>query len=315
MTVREAVNAMYRYLREEQRTIPFAGGTYEDPLPDALQALNGGLQVLSVETPLFAAKQQRSAFFRAPADVAVTDLAVGGYTATGTFPAHMAGCWIDLPGDSQTNRILSIVETTANLQFPYLGSLTSGTANVKFDAAELPQDVITVLEPVRYRNTNVKLQACGSRHELANPGSQTRYFIESAIANRLVKLRMMLSGYPTEDTVIEFQARTSLGSVSAADVYDAGDPDADPGVALPVPADFVESIFLPIATDIFFSTPAITNYDVSELRNEDAPKLVRERAGRAFEMLAKMHPQGNKRTKFVPGWLLPTAYRFPRFGW
>lgn len=319
MTVREAINAMFRHLRAEQRGIPFVeGGTYDDPLPDALDAMNTALQQLSVYLPLFGAKQQRSAYFHPPTTLTVGGLAEGGMQATCTdpaaWPAWTAGCAVRLPGDAQVNRILSIAGDKATLQFPHLSPTVAGNATILCDTAELPADVITVLGPVRPRGSRHSLPAASGRESLTatrgdgDSGDTARYFVESAVANRQVRLRLMLSAAVTAPTVIEFQARTSLGTITADDVYDtdgeyeAGQTAPDPGVPLPVPADFVESLFLPIATDLFFSKPCVTNYDVSSLRNEDAPKLIRHQAQVARDMMERMRPQGQKSARMRAGW-------------
>jgi len=303
MTVRETIAAMLSYLRVEQRAIPYAGGAdYEDPLPDALAACNAALQQMAALGPLFAAKQQRSAYFRAPTPVAVSGLTHGGMTATGSFPAWAAGCWVDLPGDPAMNRILSITGTTATLQFPHLSDTASGTATVNVDTAELDGDIITVLEPVRFRGSKRVLTAVSSREELSQSCGDVRYFIESAISNGAVKLRMMISGYVSTDTVLEFQARTALGELTRADVYNNDAGHTDPGVALPVPANFVESIFLPLALDAFFAKPTITNYDIPSLRNQDAPSLIHQQAQTALVLLERMRPQGRKPVGLWPAW-------------
>lgn len=300
MTVRNAIDAMFRYLRLEQRVMPFPDdATYDDPLPDAVDAMNTALQQLAVYLPLFGAKQQRSAFFHAPETVAISEVEEGALeaTASANWPEWMAGCLVQLPGDPNVNRILSLSGTNATLQFPHLSSTESGEATVLCDCAELPAEVITVLGPVRPRGGRHSLPAASGREELATgDGSDVRYFVESAVVNRQVRLRLMLSGPVSTATVIEFQARTTLGTITAADVT------AEPAVPIPVPANFVESIFLPIATDIFFSKPCVTNYDVSSLRNEDAPKLVRQQAQMARDMMERMRPQGRKGARVRAGW-------------
>lgn len=311
MTVREAANAILRYLRKEQRAIPFTeSGTYDDPMPDLLDAMNTALQQLSVYLPLFGAKQQRSAYFRAPTVAAVTGLVEGGVTATcANWPSWAAGCAVMLPGDGNVNRILSITDTVATLQFPHMSDTAAGDATVLCDTVTLADDIIAVLAPVRPRGGRSTMQAANGREDLAvADGCEPRYFVESAVVNKRVKLRLMLSAAVTAGTVIEFQARTTLGQITASDVYDAaelledGEQASDPGVPLPVPAQFVESLFLPIATDIFFSKPCVTNYDVSSLRNEDAPKLVRQQAATARDMMERMRPQGRKSARLKAGW-------------
>jgi len=307
MTVRQAINSMLRYLRPEQQTIPFTGSIYPDPLPDAVEACNAALQQISALAPLFAAKQQRSAYFRAPSTLSVSGLSHGGMsaTATGTFSPWAAGCWVQLPGDPAMNRILSLNadRTVATLQFPHLSSEAGGTATINVDTVELPEDIITVLGPVRYRDSARSLLAANSREDLsANNYGETRYFIESAQNNGQVKLRLMLSGYVLADTVLEFQARTAIGTLTTADV--TTEDGGDPGTPLPVPAAFVESIFLPIATDLFFSKPSVTNYDTPGLHNEDARQAVSAQAKTALAMLEQMRPQGTKPTRLVPAWCI-----------
>lgn len=306
MTVRETIQAMLNYLRVEQRTIPYAGGAdFMDPLPDAIASCNAALQKMAVFAPLFAAKQQRSAYFRAPSTLSVSGLTRGGKTATGAFPAWSDGCWIQLPGDESMNRIVSLSGTTATLQFPHLSDSTTGTATINVDTVELDADVIAVLEPVRYRNSVQVLRAVPNREQLSLPENdcrQARYFIESALVNGVVKNRMMISGYVSSDTVFEFQARTTLGTITRDDVYTDTEGYPDPETPLPVPNEFVESIFLPLAMDILFSKPSVLNYDVSALRNQDAPALIREQAKTAMEMLQNMRPQGVKPVNLRPAW-------------
>jgi len=305
MTVRDTIATLLSYLRVEQRAIPYAGGSdFDDPLPDALAACNAALQQMAVLGPLFAAKQQRSAYFRAPYALAVSGLSHGGMTATGSFPAWAAGCWVELPGDPAMNRILSITGSTATLQFPHLADSASGTATINVDTVELDADIITVLEPVRFRGSKRSLTAVGSRDELAQDcgGGVVRYFIESALSNGAIRQRLMISGYASTDTVIEFQARTALRHLTPADVYNNDDAHTDPGTPLPVPANFVESIFLPLALDAFFAKPTITNYDIPSLRNQDAPNLIHQQAQTALLLLERMRPQGQKPVRIKPAW-------------
>lgn len=161
-----------------------------------------------------------------------------------------------------------------------------------------------MLEPVRPRGSRRTLLPAGGRGKLAavDAAQETRYFVETALTPGAVRLRLMLSGTVAEDLVLEFQARTAPAMITVGDVYDEEEPDEDPGTPLPVAGGFVESIFLPLATDLFFSKPCITNHDVAPLRNEDAPKLVRDQAQRALAMLEAMRPQGRKPARVMPGW-------------
>lgn len=301
MTYRQASDAIRRFLRTEQRVTPHTSDQYDDPLPDVIQAMNAALQQISVLGPFEATKQGRAAFFRAPATVAVSALTRGGTTCTITgAQTYMAGCEIALPGDASRNRIIKLSGTNATLQFPHLSDSATGDATIYFDAAELPTDVLTVHEPVRNRNGS-PLEAVSGRQKLSERSPALRYYIEATTATGGVpRYRMMLSGAPTSELVVEFQARCALGRVTAADIQDSGNNFADPNIEVQVPAGFVESIFLPIALDIFFSMPCIVNYDIAALKNADSVQLIRDQAAAARVMLENMKPQGKKPMRITP---------------
>jgi hypothetical protein len=69
---------------------------------------------------------------------------------------------------------------------------------------------------------------------------------------------------------------------------------------VPVPAGFAESIFVPIALDLWFASPTITNYDIAALRNQDSVRLIREQAAAARLLLENMRPQGKKPLRLQP---------------
>lgn len=311
ITVRGAVDHLYRYLRLEYREIPYQDATLENPLNDALYSINSALQQMATTCPLFAAKRPRSALFREGATLAVTGLTQYSTTCTvaSGLAAYMRGCQITLPGDTQVNRIVDWSSTTVTLQFAYMGSLSSGSASVTVDTATLDSDVIRVLGPVRTSGGYLLTPANG-REELdglaltrddygriaVRPSNDTpvRYFIESAILSggSMPVLRMMLMPGPSEAVNVEYQARCSLGHFTSADVYGAGPGYADPVTAIQVASEFVESLFLPLAVDRFFSSPI--------LRDTSKPSGVDTQASAAIAMLERMRPQGRKAGRIVP---------------
>lgn len=312
LTVRKVVEEkLYRFLKSEQASIPYSGSN-RDPLPEALEAINGTLQTLAVFSPLFASKQTKSLLFRAAESVVVT----GGtqYASTITkatsWEDRMLGCKILLAGETQPNRIVSISTTTATLQNPILASSAIGGATVYYDAAELPSDVISVNEPVRFVG-GYPLRPANGRFNLDQPlyttrddygrlsmssvqGSPNAYFIESFMQSGASrpKLRMMLRDAPSIDSIVEYQARVTLGHFTTADVYGAGPGYADPQTPVPVPSDFVESIFLPLATVRFYGS--------SLLQNVDLPAAIAKQAQEANELLETMRPQARRTPSLYP---------------
>ncbi len=320
MTVRSCYESMLRFLRTEQRTIPHTDTDFQNPIYDGLEAMNATLQHMAVMSPLFAVKQGRSAYFRAPVTLTATVMTEGLKVCTlPTGDDKYLGCQIQLPGDPAINRIVSRAAAVYTLQFPHLSSSTSGSAVVSFDAAELDSDIIKVLDPVMPRGGGTPFRPANGRHNLLVPyqtgpddygrpltqvGGTTNsvYFIESYTKSGVVHQRLMLNAAPAADLVVEFSARVSLGAFAVADIYDAGTPAADPGTSIPVPVQFVESIFKPLAMVRFFASPCFVNYDEPGPGNTKSVQLIMQQAEQAEEMLKAMKPQGRKAFQLYPRW-------------
>jgi hypothetical protein len=329
------------------------------------------------------------------------------------WPSWAAGCKIQLPGDSDYNRIVSVSGTVATLQFPHQGD-TSGTATLYGDVAALDDDVITVLDPVRTRG-GVDLRPASGPGNLTMPSAVDRvdfgrimrvtplsvgrnsYFVDSVAdeGDSQVRLRMMLNSAPSEDLIVGFNARCTLGRLTEAALYGekfsftgllstndttdrvsasnatddtaltasaVGDmlivtgyaavgtpPDlpiggtyyietkfSGPAVRLaswkvgntiggivdiqvqgefyadlysaastttefPIPNEFLETLFLPLATVKFLSSPAMQNFDVGGTTNAKALELAQSQTEQGFAMLAKMNPQAQKSFRMWPG--------------
>lgn len=300
-TVRQAVEHLYRYLRKEQRAIPNTDPDLDDPLPEALAAINGALQEMATLSPKFAASRDKHAVFHAPASLAVSGLSEGGTTVIGNWPVGVAGNIITLPGESAPNRIESVNGNEATLAIPYFGGESAGTAHLLFDSATLSPDVITVYNPVSRRDGGPDLRPANSPSDLTRKGWQPddfgrsrlvsepcsgmAYYINAAIVDGRSVRQMRLSAPVTDRLILTFQARCSLG------VFDENSVFKD--TSIPVIADFTESIFLPLALWRFFAS--------SVMRNTDVPDFVKDQVQVARSMLESMKPQANKRATILPG--------------
>lgn len=233
MSGREIVEHLLSFLREEQRTIPHASTDFDDPIPHAINAVNATLQTLAVASPLFAVKRPKSAWFHAPETVAVTGVTVGAKVAScASWPSWAAGCKIELPGDPDWNRVVSVSGTVATLQFPHQGS-TSGDATLYGDVASIDSDVVTVLDPVSTRG-GVVLRPASGKNNLTLPSAVDRidygrvmrinpvstgrqsYLVESVAhdGDSQVTLQMRLSTSPSEDFIVGYDARCTLGRLT-----------------------------------------------------------------------------------------------------
>lgn len=320
MTIRDVADYALSYLRTEQRAIPVTEANVDDPMDAVVMALNAALQTMAVYSPTFACKRGKSAWFRAAATVSLTGLSNGSKVATcASWPAWAVGNPILLPGDTATNRIVSISGNVATLQFPYLGSLSSGSGTLSCDTAVLDSDVIRVIDPVATRE-GVEIRPATGPHNRLLPvsteiddygwrrvqpiaGADQAYTIESEAVDGqgYLSLRMQLRTAVAADFVVGFQARCIPRVITVDDVHDGSPNYADPGVSIPVPAQFVETIYLPLVVHKFLGSPVVQNWDVPGIRNADAMGRVQEAAQQALDMLERMRPQGRKRIRMYPG--------------
>lgn len=320
MSGREIIEHLLSFLREEQRTIPHASTDFDDPIPHAINAVNATLQTLAVASPLFAVKRPKSAWFHAPETVAVTGVTVGAKVAScASWPSWAAGCKIQLPGDPDWNRVVSVSGTVATLQYPHQGS-TSGDATLYGDVASIDNDVVTVLDPVMTRG-GVALRPASGKNNLTLPSAVDRidygrvmrinpvstgresYLVESVAhdGDSQVTLQMRLSTSPSEDFIVGYDARCTLGRLtdemvlgekySFAGVLSGNDTDSR--ISLNVAADEVAiaagavgDVFIPTSTNpinplarggIYFIDsigPAGAYFTLSNINNGDTLDLV-----------------------------------------
>lgn len=304
MNVRDVVEHLYRYLRKEQRQLPLTDPDLDDPLPEALAAVNAVLQRLAVRAPKFAVQRPMAALFHGPATVTVSGLVREGRTVSCVaWPAWAAGCQVMLPGDALPNRILEVTGQVATLLYPHLAESTGGQAKVMADGVVLGPEVIAVLPPVRLRGGAELRPVNGKRALRAQGGGVVRddfgrlrrgpaevggtYHVESVMlpGMSLPRFQLRLGTAVTAETVVEYDARCSLGWVTANHVFN----DAP----VPVPAEHVESLFLPLVLQRFFSA--------SVMRNADVPPLVAVQAQEAELLLEAMRPQTEKTFRLYPG--------------
>ena len=314
MTIVDACLHLMSFLREEQRLIPHVSTDYDDPLPHAVNAINATMQTLAVASPVFAVKRPKSAWFHESETVAVTGVTVGGKVAScASWPTWTAGCKIQLPGDDNWNRVVSVSGTVATLQFPHFGT-TSGDATLYGDAAILDTDIVTVLDPVMTRD-GVPLRPASGPGNLGLPAYVDRidfgrvarvtpiangsnaYWVESVQQDGIDQpsLRMMLHTAPTEDYVVGFNARCVLARFEADEITD------ESTEVISVPSGFVETLFLPLAVVRFLSSPAMQNFDVGGTSNAKALEMAQAQADQGMAMLRKMNPQAKKGIRMYPG--------------
>ena len=231
-------------------------------LPDALVAVNGAWQEISAAGPASLTEQSCSDVLRPPTQVSV---AVTQYSAAVTvtgWQTWMAQCTARVGGDGTDNRFLS---STALLS-PYLG--TSGTvqATVYGDALAMDSRFLNIIEPFTADGRPLGIAADESQ---VLSGSQAQWqdgsdYVTQAVgylnqkpvatpnvvfpdsvwdsSKAYLPIYLRFSPMPDRAYAVRFRAKLKPLVFTTADIG-----DATTVANSTIPADWVESILLPVA--------------------------------------------------------------------
>lgn len=202
----------------------------------------------------------------------------------------MAGCSCLVGGDGFINEFV----TSTALRRPFMGATATGVqATVFGNAILLDPSVKNVLGPVEVPG-QCPLLACSDRAEFdrvsgchflscnVQSGWPAFYLVETRYDPALDYLPVYLRIAPTPQSAlpITFKAKLNPPVVS---VDDLGTSDNDPSRMLPIPGQWVESIFLPYCIQRLTGTPLFSKADAK-------PEIARQFA-EAKKKLAKFKPQ------------------------
>ena len=93
--------------------------------------------------------------------------------------------------------------------------------------------------------------------------------------------------------MLHYRARVAPGSFAISDIYDAENPDADPGAVIPLDDATARALFLPIARQRFTACPFF--------RNDNALPEIKRQYAAAYEIAKKMKPQAQGGFWIQPG--------------
>lgn len=298
-TVRDAVENLYLYLRPEQRGFPPTDSCFYDLCNTATSVLNGAMQEFCSLAPLYAFRRSKAHHIRAPKTFTLATVPVGGRTltiATADWESWMLGCSISISGQEDWNEVLEydVGTETALLLNPLLGAGGSSlSATIYHDSLSLDSDVLEVISPVGIADRYELAPADGLstiKHWHYEDGygdygmgfwrsqrrqRQTRgtspyqpqvYFVDTYLNEDMQQskpeLRMRLAPMPDQEMILQYRAKLEPPRFTSDDVYDpndVADPPADPGILLPVPNQFVEAIYMPIARQRWTGVPYFRN--------------------------------------------------------
>lgn len=262
MTINDLAKQLLTYFSPEERSIP-DNPDYPDRNAAVMLAMNGALQEMFGKASPWVRYDETGQLLRAPTKVTLT--VTNGSTSaviTGGWDSWMAGCSIVINGSALDNAIRND-SSNLTLKFPHDGPSGSTTAFVYNDCVTPAIDLMEVCEPVKANGRPLGTLTSGDypaprrgdndygfhRHivELeATPrvgertGQPLAYAVEtwSKDATTGPKARIKIQPAPDAAGFLEFRAMLPppvvIVSLTAT-------------TTLPIPFQFVQSIFLPFA--------------------------------------------------------------------
>jgi hypothetical protein len=306
MTITEIATQLFTDFSPEERSVPDSV-TYPGRNAAVKLAMNSALQECFGEGGAWLRYDEKGAIVNAPTAVTI---AVTNGSATGTitgWAAWMAGCTIQIEGSAVDNQIRN-ASATATLKYPYDGTTGSKSATVYHNSIVVPDSVMRVLDPVQFNR--ILLSAMVHPDMTFVPRLDEDFGHEYRYHNIPDPLRVNeTTGHPVGYSVTTWSAsdtaqpgtRIRIVPASAeAGVLDYRAMLAPPVVTdlastdtLPIPQQFVQSIFYPIARKHLSGCPFF--------RASSSAEEIARAYQEARRLLDKLHPGRNqgRRTRSV----------------
>lgn len=275
MNLLDAAKSLLIYFPPEMRSIP-DDATYPGCCGSVLKAINGALQEFYATGPTWKRKGTRGTILSAPVSVLASVTHGSDEIDFGVdWQDAFAGCTVAIAGAATDNELLGS-ESANTLLLPHDGP--SGTVSVLVlgDCVTLAADVFSVLAPVQIvdgpplspvptkghlqlrspsendygRHLLVPSARISTARKSQSTGTPQLYCVEAGIEDPYSApvMHLRVSPAPNADTTITHEARLKIPVFTIANLT--------PGTLnIPVPHDYAESIFLPIATKRLVESP------------------------------------------------------------
>ena len=316
MTVQELALRLLKYIGVTSLDPDAAGngrntpGLADGDLDDVAAAINGALQEIFGQGPIFGNEDRYADILRAPQAVTVTiSNQYDKVCVINGYQDWMLGCTIAINGDPQQNEIRGATQ----LLRPHAGTGGTTAATVWADALTIPSYAVSVVEPVEmpllpflqpvsdrfaFRSYNQPFMPTRGRHSMG--GNYTRYIT----ANKQVGIPvvyLMERLYNRDNGVQQVFLRVNpmpqttypitMGIVQTPPPITAQDIDFNSGGSDPltlIPGIYHESIVLPIAVKRFSGHPAF--------KGGSSPEEMQRQLATAFKQLRSLRPGVNHET-------------------
>jgi hypothetical protein len=304
MTVADAAVILLNHFAPEERGTTNSS-TYPGRTEEVLNAMNGALQEIFGQASPWLRIEERGSVLNAPATIPVT-MTAGSTAATiasGDWQAWFAGCTIVIAGSDVENRILND-SSPAALKFAWGGASGATSATVWQDSVTVAADVMEVVEPVRVNRCRIPPIAYGNAAMVRSDDDfgflRTRTMPGASVAqNAATPLTYAVETWSPSDGLAPATRIRLLPAAAATGTLDYKAKLAPPALGsitstglLPLPLQFVQSIFLPVARQRLTACPFFQDTG----RGEEIGRAYKA----ALSLLTSLNPRKNAGTRMRP---------------
>jgi len=306
LSVVASVNRLLSCFTAEERSNPSAA-PYFGRVEECVGALNGALQEFHGTCPKWCRPDGRGALLNPPTqcEIAVIHGSTLATISTG-WQAWMAGCTIRISGSAFDNQIRND-QSAVILKIPHDGETGTVTATVYQDSVTCESDVLAITGTMRANGIPIgplidPKALLGGRHchdygfdrivdvepVTGNPGIPTGhvmgYYVDtwSPVGSALTYVRIRVEPAPNVQTVLEYECKVMPKAIVDSTSVDD----------IPIPFEFTESIFFPIAKKILMECPFY--------RHSAADQAVMTAYANAKKLLQAMNPRKRSGIQFRP---------------
>lgn len=253
MTIATIATQLLTHFSPEERSVPDSV-TYPGRNGWVLSAMNGALQELYTGASPWVRKDERGALLHAPATAVSIDVTNGSTTATisaGTWQAWFSGCAIAIEGAGVVNQIRNDARNVV-LKFPHDGTTGTKTATVYQTSVDVAADMIEVTGGVKVNRAAISPVTDPPTRDDGSAlgvicGTPICYSVDAWSPGPTASPRTRINLWPAADAngFLEYRGKVVPVVITSLATTDT----------LPVPLQFIESIFLPVATQRLTACP------------------------------------------------------------
>lgn len=269
MTIADIAALLLNHFAPEERSIPDSV-TYPGRNAEILRTINGALEEMYGLSSPWVAKEELGVILNPPTNVTltVTENSVDAEISALEWKDWMAGCTIVLEGQEVDNQIKNNARQVV-LKYPYDGASGTVTAKIYHDSIEIPTRALGIYEPVMI--DGIQIPAVSHPSALVQTSSDRDFGFHRRSSSALIRRVASSASNPRTYSIDAWHPNNQTASVARMRLAPAPTEKAflsyaiklNPPVitniastnTLPVPHQYISSIFLPIAEKRLSASP------------------------------------------------------------